>query len=184
MVQPVFTCSFPGGAILPFSPSQLCHCVCNLEKSYICMMCNCLSFRTITKSIFVPLQSSIPVARMGDVCGLIPPNKTSILPNWNNKHYKSGVFVKILAVKSPCTNVKTLIEDFLRTVLQNSMEDRKKLVIHLRSTWMTDRIRKFPVVQKQYFTNILHPQCGKDSCHPQSTFETTTSYNFLLVTVN
>ena len=32
---------------------------------------------------------------------------------------------------------------------------------------MTDRIRYFPVVQKQYFTNILHPrQCGKDSCHP------------------
>jgi len=41
---PVFTCSLPGGAILPSSPRQLRHCVCNLEKSYICMMCNCLSF--------------------------------------------------------------------------------------------------------------------------------------------
>jgi len=51
------------------------------------------------------------------------------------------------------------------------MEDRKKLVIHLRSTWMTDCIRYFLVVQKQYFTNILHPrQCGKDSCHSPSTF--------------
>jgi len=37
------------------------------------------------------------------------------------------------------------------------MEARKKLVIHLRSAWMTDRIRYFPVVEKQYFTNILHP---------------------------
>jgi len=47
------------------------------------------------------------------------------------------------------------------------MEDRIKLVIHLRSTRMTDRIQNIPVVQKQYFTNILHPrQCGKDSCHP------------------
>jgi len=65
------------------------------------------------------------------------------------------------------------------------MEDRKKLVIQLRSTWMTDRIRYFPVVQKQYFTNILHPrQCGKDCYHPSSTFETTTSYNFFLVTGN
>jgi len=65
------------------------------------------------------------------------------------------------------------------------MEDRKKLVIHFRSAWMTDRIRYFPVVQKQYFTNILHPrQCGKDSCHPPSTFETTTSHNFFLVTAN
>jgi len=49
------------------------------------------------------------------------------------------------------------------------MEDRQKLLIQLRSTWMTDRIRYFPVVQEQYFTNILHPrQCGKDSCHPPS----------------
>jgi len=65
------------------------------------------------------------------------------------------------------------------------MEDRKKLVIHLRSTWMTGRIRYFCVVQKQYFTNILHPrQCGNNSCHPPSTFETTTSYNFFFVTVN
>ena len=70
---------------------------------------------------------------------------------------------KILNVKSPCTNVKTLIEDFLATVLQSSMEARKKLVIHLRSTWMTDKIQYFPIVQKQYFTNILQPhQCGKD----------------------
>jgi len=49
---------------------------------------------------------------------------------------------------------KALIEDFLMTILQSSMEDRKKLVIHLRSTWMTDRIQYFPVVHKQYFTNI------------------------------
>ena len=70
-----------------------------------------------------------------------------------------------------------LIEDFLMTILQSSMEDRKKLVIHLRSMWMTDRIRYFPVVWKEYFTNILHSrQCGKDSCHPPSTFESTTSY--------
>jgi len=49
---------------------------------------------------------------------------------------------------------------------------------------MTDRIRYFPVVQKQYFINNLHPRhCGKDSCHSPSTFETTTSYNFFLVTV-
>ena len=90
-----------------------------------------------------------------------------------------------MVVKPPCTNLKTLIEDFLTTVLQSSVEDTKKLVIHLRSMWMTDCIRYFPVVQKQYFTNILHPrQCGKDSCHPPSTFETTTSYNFFLVTVN
>jgi len=80
---------------------------------------------------------------------------------------------------------QTLIEDFLMTVLQSYMEDRKKLVIHLKGTWMTDRMRYFPVVQKHYFTNILHShQCGKDSCHPPSTFETTTSYNFFLVTVN
>jgi len=96
-----------------------------------------------------------------------------------------GVFVKILDVSPPCTNVKTLIEDFLMAVLQSSMEDRKKLLIHLRSMWMTDRIRYFLVAQKQYFTNILHSrQCGKDSCHLPSTFETTTSYNFFLVTVN
>ena len=44
MGRPVFTCSLPGGAILPSSPPQLRHRVCNLEKSYICMMCNCLSF--------------------------------------------------------------------------------------------------------------------------------------------
>ena len=76
---------------------------------------------------------------------------------------------------------KSLIEDFLMTVLQSSMEDRKKLVIHPRSTWMTDRIRYFPVVQKQYFTNILHSrQCGKDSCHPPSTWETTNTYNSFL----
>jgi len=32
---------------------------------------------------------------------------------------------------------------------------------------MTDRIQYFPIVQKQYFTNILHPrQCEKNSCHP------------------
>jgi len=37
------------------------------------------------------------------------------------------------------------------------MEDRKKLVIHLRSAWMTDRIRDFPVVQKQYFTTFYIP---------------------------
>jgi len=71
---------------------------------------------------------------------------------------------------------QTLIEDFLMTVLQSSMEGKKKLVIHLRSMWMTDRIRYFPVVQKQYYTNILHSrQCGKDSCHPPSTLATTTS---------
>jgi len=36
MGRPAFTCSLPGGAILP-SSRQLRHCVCNLEKSYICM---------------------------------------------------------------------------------------------------------------------------------------------------
>jgi len=111
------------------------------------------------------------------------PPKQNFNPPRNNKHYKSGVLVKILDVKPPCRNVKTLIENFLTTVLQSSMEDRKKLVIHLRSTWMTDRIQYFPIVQKQYCTNILHPRhCGKDSCHPPSTFETTTPYNFFLVT--
>jgi len=34
-----------------------------------------------------------PVAT-GGFGGLTPPNKTSSPPNWNNKHYKSGVFVK------------------------------------------------------------------------------------------
>ena len=38
------------------------------------------------------------------------------------------------------------------------MEDRKKLEIHLTSTWMIDNIRYPPVVKKQYFTNILHHQ--------------------------
>jgi len=47
-------------------------------------------------------------------------------------------------MSSPPT--QTLIEDFLMTVLQSSMEDRKKLVIHLRSTWMTNRIQYFPVL--------------------------------------
>jgi len=49
---------------------------------------------------------------------------------------------------------------------------------------MTGRIRYFPIIQKQYFIKTLHPrQCGKDSCDPPSAFETTTSYNFFLVTV-
>ena len=125
----------------------------------------CVTVCHSSKNIFVPLQSSVPIATRGSFVG--PTKKASSPTNWNNKHYKLAVFVKILDVKPPCTNAKTLIEDFLTTVLQSSMEDRKKLVIHLRSTWMTDRIRYFPVVQKQYFTNILHPgQCGKDSCHP------------------
>jgi len=114
-----------------------------------------------------------------------PPKQNFNPPNWKSKHYKSGVFVKILDVKPPCANLKTLIEDFLTMVLQSSVEDRIKIVIHLRSTWMADRIRYIPVVQKQYFNNILHPrQCEKDRCHPPSTFETTTSYELILVTVN
>jgi len=44
MERPVFTCSLPGVAILFSSPHQLRHCMCNLGKSYICMMCICLSF--------------------------------------------------------------------------------------------------------------------------------------------
>ena len=36
------------------------------------------------------------------------------------------------------------------------MEERKKLEIHVTNTWMIDHIRYFPVVNKQYFTNILH----------------------------
>jgi len=44
MERAVFKYSLLGGAILPSSPRQLRHCACNLEKSYICMMCNCLSF--------------------------------------------------------------------------------------------------------------------------------------------
>jgi len=66
MGRPIFTCSLPSGAILPPSPCQLRHCVCNFEKSYICMMCNCLS---LTKNIFVPLQRSLPVATRGSFVG-------------------------------------------------------------------------------------------------------------------
>ena len=101
---------------------------------------------------FLPLQSSIPVATRGALW--VNPRQTKLQspPNWNNKHQKSGVFVKILDVKPPCTNVKTLV-DFLTTVLQSSMEDRKKLVIHLRSTWMTYRIRYFPL-----FRNSISPR--------------------------
>jgi len=164
MRRPVFTCSLPGGAILPSSSCQLRHCVCNLEKSYICMMCNCLSFikkhiRSITK--FHSRRHE------GVFCGLIPPNKTSSPGKLKWQALQIGSFCQNFGCETPCKSVKTLIEDFLTTVLQSSMEDRKKLVIHLRSAWMTDRIRDFPVVQKQYFTNILHPrQYGTDSCHP------------------
>jgi len=35
-------------------------------------------------------------------------------------------------ISSPLHKRKDLIEDFLTTVLQSSMEDRKKLVIHLK----------------------------------------------------
>ena len=122
MGRPTFTCRLPGGAILHTYPCQLRHCVCNLEKSYICMMCNCLSF---IKKIFVPLQSSIPVPTRGSFVGFSLHTKLQSPPR-NNKHYKSAVFVKILDVKPPCTNLKTLIEDFLTTVLQSSMKDRKK----------------------------------------------------------
>jgi len=66
MGRPTFTCSLPGGAILPSSPRKLRHCVCNLEKSYIYMMCNCLPF---IKNIFVPLQSSIRIATRGSFVG-------------------------------------------------------------------------------------------------------------------
>jgi len=45
MGQPVFTCSLPGGLILPSFPRQLHHCMCILEKSYICMVYNCLQWR-------------------------------------------------------------------------------------------------------------------------------------------
>jgi len=69
MGRPVFTFSLPGGAFPAIRPRQLRHCVCNLEKSYICMMCNCLSFRTISKNIFVPLQSSFLVATRGAFVG-------------------------------------------------------------------------------------------------------------------
>ena len=72
----------------------------------------------------------------GVFCWLTPPKKLQALPNWNNKHYKSGVFVKILDVKHPCPTVKTLIEDILTTVLKSSMKDRKKLVVHRRSTFI------------------------------------------------
>ena len=75
MGRPVFTCSLPGGAILPSSPHQLRHCVCNLEKSYICMMCNYLSFRTISKNIFEPLQGSIPAAPRGILFANHPQTK-------------------------------------------------------------------------------------------------------------
>jgi len=69
MWRPVFTCSLPVGAILPSCSHQLHHCMCNLENSYICMMRNCLSFRTISKKIFALLQSSIPIAWRGTFVG-------------------------------------------------------------------------------------------------------------------
>jgi len=41
MGQVFFTCTLPGGAIIPSSPRQLRHCVCNLEMSYICIIGEC-----------------------------------------------------------------------------------------------------------------------------------------------
>ena len=113
-----------------------------------------------------------------------PQTKFQAPSNWNNKHYKSGVFVKILDVKPPCTYVKTLTEDFLTTVLQSSVEDRKKLLFISEARAWQIAPDIFP-----FFRNSISPtfnprQCGKDSCHPPSTFDTTTSYNFFLVTVN
>jgi len=64
------------------------------------MMCNCLSFikkhiRSTTK-----FHSS---RHEGSFVGSSPQTKHQAPPNWNNKHYKSGDFVKILDVKPVCT---------------------------------------------------------------------------------
>jgi len=170
------------GRFSPLPPvSYATACVTLKSHTSIWCVTVCHSSKTYSFHYKVPFASP----RGGLLWANPLQTKLQVPQNGNNKHYKSWVFVKILDVKPPCTNVKTLNEDFLTTVLQSSMEDRKKFVIHLRSTWMTDRIRYFPVVQNQYFIHILHPrQCGKDSCHPPSTFETTTFYNFFLVTVS
>ena len=138
------------------------------SKSHTSVWCVIVChFEQYQKTYFYHYKVSFPSQR-GGLCGLIPPKQNFKPPqikitSTTNRKF----FVKVLDAKPPSTNVKTLMEDFLTTVLQSSVEARKKLVIHLRSTWMTDRIRYFPVVQKQYFTNILHPrQCGKDSCQP------------------
>jgi len=72
--RPVFTYSLPGGVTLPSSPHQLRHCVCNIEKSYICMMCNCLSLQKISKNIFVPLQIPFPLPG-GELLWANPPRQ-------------------------------------------------------------------------------------------------------------
>jgi len=69
-------------------------------------------------------------------------------------------------------------KDFQATVLQSSMEDSRKLGIRHRSTGWQIASNVFPL-----FRNSISPTfcglCGKNRCHPSSTFETTTSYNFL-----
>ena len=122
----------------------------------------CVTVCHSSNNIFVPLQSCIPVTTRG-LLWAKPPKQNFKAPQIEITSTTNREFLS--KIKLP--KVKTLIEDFLTTVLQSSMKDRIKLVIDLKSTWMTDRIRYFPVVQKQNFTNILHPrQCGKDSCHP------------------
>jgi len=46
----------------------------------------------------------------GGFCGLIPQTNFQAPKDWSSKHYKSGVFVKILDAKPPCTNVKPLLK--------------------------------------------------------------------------
>jgi len=55
----------------------------------------------------------------------LPKTKLQAPPNGNNKHCKSRVFAKILDVMPSWSNAKTLIEDFLTTVMQSSGKGRK-----------------------------------------------------------
>ena len=92
------------GRFFPFPLCQLRHCMCNLEKSYICVICNYLSFQAISKNIFVPLQSSTPLPQGGILWANPSQTKLQAPLNWNNKHCKLGVFVKISDVGPACTN--------------------------------------------------------------------------------
>ena len=75
-----------------------------------------VSCNSLSKILSRRQVRAVPSPR-GDLVGLAPPNKAPSPPNWNMKHYVSGMFVKF-ECQAPLHKRKAPpVDDFLATVL-------------------------------------------------------------------
>jgi len=127
MGRPVYTCDLPGGAILPSSPVSYAT-ACVTLKSHTCVWC-VIVCRSEQYQKTYSYHYKVPFPSPGGLLWNNTPKKNFKSPQIEMTSTTNREFLPKFWMSTPCTDVKTLIEDFLTTLLQSSMEDRKKVSI-------------------------------------------------------